>query len=387
MEKQNICIIGGNLTGLVTAITLSKLNCQVDLITGNTNQNLSSNRTIAVSENNFDFLNKLNINKSLRKEIWPCSIMKLYTESKNKKFSEIFEINSDKRQKKILYMIENSKIMKFMMSKIKQIKSISVKNHEEISEISTSGLLKSVKFKNNRFRYNLIIICTGNNSSLVKNLFNDQIIENSYKETSITTILHHSPLKNDTVRQIFLDNAILALLPISNTKTSIVWSVKENIIKKNDLLVKKKIKFYTKNYLQNSTFATNIEYKDLKFFIRNEYYQDRTLLFGDALHVVHPFVGQGFNMTLRDLACLEKILRKKINLGLDIGSSDILSEFSKETKPRNFAFSVSVDLLKNSFSIRNKYFKKIRNNILKILNRNNFIKDIFFNIADEGFKF
>ena len=387
MEKQNICIIGGNLTGLVTAITLSKLNCQVDLITGNTNQNLSSNRTIAVSENNFDFLNKLNINKSLRKEIWPCSIMKLYTESKNKKFSEIFEINSDNRQKKILYMIENSKMMKFMINKIKQIKAISVKNHEEISEISTSGLLKSVKFNNNRLKYNLIIICAGNNSSLVKNLFNDQIIENSYKETSITTILHHGPLKNDTVRQIFLDNAILALLPISNTKTSVVWSVKENIIKKNDLFVKKKIKFYTKNYLQNSTFATNIEYKDLKFFIRNEYYQDRTLLFGDALHVVHPFVGQGFNMTLRDLVCLEKILRKKINLGLDIGSSDILSEFSKETKPRNFAFSVSVDLLKNSFSIRNKYFKKIRNNILKTLNRNNFVKDIFFNIADKGFKF
>ena len=387
MEKQNICIIGGNLTGLVTAITLSKLNCQVDLITGNTNQNLSSNRTIAVSENNFDFLNKLNINKSLRKEIWPCSIMKLYTENKNKKFSEIFEINSDNRQKKILYMIENSKMMKFMMSKIKQIKSISVKNHEEISEIATSGLLKSVKFNNNRLRYNLIIICAGNNSSLVKNLFNGQIIENSYKETSITTILHHDPLKNDTVRQIFLDNAILALLPISNTKTSIVWSVKENIIKKNDLLIKKKIKFYTKNYLQNSTFATNIEYKDLKFFIRNEYYQDRTLLFGDALHVVHPFVGQGFNMTLRDLVCLEKILRKKINLGLDIGCSDILSEFSKETKPRNFAFSVSVDLLKSSFSIRNKYFKKIRNNILKTLNRNDFVKDIFFNIADKGFKF
>ena len=223
MEKQNICIIGGNLTGLVTAITLSKLNCQVDLITGNTNQNLSSNRTIAVSENNFDFLNKLNINKSFRKEIWPCSIMKLYTESKNKKFSEIFEINSDNRQKKILYMIENSKMIKFMMSKIKQIKSISVKNHEEVSEISTSGLLKSVKFNNNRLRYNLIIICAGNNSSLVKNLFNDQIIENSYREISITTILHHSPLKNDTARQIFLDNGILALLPISNTQTSIVW--------------------------------------------------------------------------------------------------------------------------------------------------------------------
>ena len=382
MEKQKICIIGGNLTGLVTAIALSKLNCQIDLITGNANLNHKSNRTIAISEDNFDFLNKLNIKKSLEKEMWPCSIMKLYTEIRNEKFSKIFELNNDNKQKKIFYMLENIKIMKFMISKIKQIKSISIKSHEKISEISTSGLLKSVKINNNKFKYNLIIICAGNNSSLVKNLFNDQIIENSYKETSISTILTHSSLKNNTARQIFLDNEILALLPISNTKTAIVWSIKETTKEKNNLLLRKKIKFYVKNYLKSVTFATNIEYKDLKFLIRNQYFQDRTLLFGDALHVLHPFVGQGFNMTLRDLASLKKILSKKINLGLDIGSSDILSEFSNEIKPRNFAFAVGIDLLKNSFS-----FKKLRDGILKILNKNNFAKDIFFNVADKGFKF
>ena len=151
---------------------------------------------------------------------------------------------------------------------------------------------------------------------------------------------------------------------------------------KNNFLLKKKIKSYAKNYLKDIKFTTNIEYKDLKFFIRNKYFQDRTLLFGDALHVIHPFAGQGFNMTLRDLASLEKILNKKINLGLDIGSLDILSEFSDEIKPRNFAFSIGVDFLKNLLS-----FKKLRNNALKILNRSNFAKDIFFNIADKGFKF
>ena len=83
MEKQKICIIGGNLTGLVTAIALSKLNCQIDLITGNANLNHKSNRTIAISQDNFDFLNKLNIKKSLKQEMWPCSIMKLYTKIRN----------------------------------------------------------------------------------------------------------------------------------------------------------------------------------------------------------------------------------------------------------------------------------------------------------------
>jgi len=382
MKKQKICIIGGGLTGLVTAISLSKLNCSIDLITGNAVQNLKSNRTIAVSENNFDFLNKLNISESLKREVWTCSIMKLYTEIKNEKFSKIFELNNENKQEKILYMLENSKIMKLMMSKIQQIKSISVKNHKKVSSISTSGLLKSVKFNNNISKYNLVIICTGYNSSLIKNIFNDQMIENSYKESAITTILSHSSHKNNTVRQIFLENEILALLPISNTKTSIVWFVKNDVRKKNDLFLKKKIKLYAKNYLKNIKFATNIEYKGLNLLIRNKYYLDRTLLFGDALHVIHPFVGQGFNMTLKDLACLEKILTQKINLGLDIGSLDVLSEFSSETKPRNFAFSVGVDLLKNSFS-----YKKLRNSILMILNKSNFAKDIFFEIANKGFRF
>ena len=382
MEKQKICIIGGSLTGLITAISLSKLNCAIDLITGNVIQNLKSNRTIAVSESNFDFLNKLDISKSLKREMWTCSKMKLYTEIKNEKFSEIFELNNENKKQKILYMLENSKIMKLMMNKIQQIKSISVKNHENVSSISTSGLLKSVKFNNNISKYNLVIICTGYNSSLIKNLFNDKIIDNSYKESAITTILRHNSLKNNTVRQIFLKNEILALLPISNTKTSIVWSVKNNVQKKDDLFLKKKIKHYVKNYLKNVKFETNIKYKDLNLLIRNKYYLDRTLLFGDALHVIHPFVGQGFNMTLRDLACLEKILTQKISLGLDIGSFDILSEFSNEIKPRNFAFTVGVDFLKNSFS-----YKKFRNNILMILNKSNLAKNIFYDIANKGLRF
>ena len=381
MEKQKICIIGGNLTGLVTAISLAKLNCEIDLLIDNANPTLKSNRTIAISESNFNFISKLNISQFLKKGMWPCSIMKLYT-AKNKKFSKIFELNNSNKQKKILYIFENSKMMKLMMNKIKQIKSISVKNYKKVPSISSSGLLKSIKYNNNHSKYNLVIICTGYNSSLVKKLFNEQMIVNSYEELAITTILNHSSFNNKTVRQIFLDNEILALLPISNTRTSIVWSVKKNMHKMSDLLLKKKIKLYAKNYLKKITFESNIECKNLNFLIRNKYYQDRTLLFGDALHVIHPFVGQGFNMILRDLACLKKILSKKINLGLDIGSVDILSEFSSEAKPRNFAFSVSVDLLKNYFA-----YKKLSNNILKILNKSNFAKDIFFDIANKGFKF
>ena len=89
MKKQKICIIGGSLTGLVTAISLSKLNCEIDLIIPNINQNQKSNKTIAISQNNYDFLNKLNLFKSIEEELWPCSEMKLYTSNESSKFSDI----------------------------------------------------------------------------------------------------------------------------------------------------------------------------------------------------------------------------------------------------------------------------------------------------------
>ena len=109
--------------------------------------------------------------------------------------------------------------------------------------------------------------------------------------------------------------------------------------------------------------------------------------FGDVLHQVHPLAGQGFNMTLRDLVHLKKILSNKVSLGLDIGNSDTLSEFSNVTQPRNFVYSIGIDFLKHSFSSENYIAKNFRNKIISDLNKNHFAKDIFYKLADEGFKF
>jgi len=386
MQKQKICIIGGGLTGLVTAIALSKLNYNIDLILGNLGHNLNSNGTIAISQNNFDFLNKLKILKSRQKVVWPCSKIKLYEQAKSSNFSDIFEFQCNNK-KKVFYMLENSIITKMMMKEIKKNRFIKVKNNLMISKIFNSSFLKSLKVDNKILKYDLIILCAGNNSDLVNNLFSKKLIKYSYKEVSYTTIIQHSFIKNDIARQVFLNDEILAFLPISNTKTSIVWTVKNHLYKKNNSILKQKIKFYSKNFLKKIKFNTKIECRNLNFLIRNEIYHDRVLLFGDALHLVHPFAGQGFNMTLRDLSCLENVLIKKKLLGLDIGSDEVLSEFADKIQPRNFVYATGIDLIKKTFSYKNRPFKSIRKNALKKLNENKFIKDVLFNIADRGFEF
>jgi 2-polyprenyl-6-methoxyphenol hydroxylase and related FAD-dependent oxidoreductases len=281
MKKQKICIIGGSLTGLITSIALSKLNCEIDIITGSTNAKLKSSRTTAISQNNLEFLNELDISNLLKKELWACTNMKLYTENHNKKTLELLDFNINKVNKKVLYMMENKKIKNILMNQIKKNKLISLIKNKNISQINDSGILKSVKLEKKFIKYNLIIICTGNNSALVKNFFKDQIIEDSYNEMSLTAVLKHDTLKNDTARQFFYNKEILALLPISNTRTSVVYFIKKNN-KQNNLFYKNKIKNHMlKNYFKKYLFLNQtFDMGKLNFLKKKNYFKDRNFIIG-----------------------------------------------------------------------------------------------------------
>ena len=81
------------------------------------------------------------------------------------------------------------------------------------------------------------------------------------------------------------------------------------------------------------------------------------------------------------------MLNSKINLGLDIGADDVLSEFENITKAKNFTYSLGIDFIRKSFKFKKKPLKIFRNKIMVELNKNNILKNIFYNIADKGLKF
>ena len=55
------------------------------------------------------------------------------------------------------------------------------------------------------------------------------------------------------------------------------------------------------------------------------------------LHRVHPLAGQGFNMTIRDLRTLTKLIEDKIELGMQL-DSQIFDEFEKKQKIKTLFF-------------------------------------------------
>jgi 2-octaprenyl-6-methoxyphenol hydroxylase len=113
------------------------------------------------------------------------------------------------------------------------------------------------------------------------------------------------------------------------------------------------------------------------------YYYKNILAFGDLLHKIHPLAGQGFNMTIRDLQILLKIIKNRLDFGLPIDSS-VNYEFQKQMRQKNLIFSNSIDLIYELFNIERKLKTDLLSKSIRTIGNYPFINKIFTKIADKG---
>ncbi len=358
---MRVCIIGSGLSALTLAKALVNLNIFVDIVSQNKKEKINKSRTIGISKSNFEYFNENIIN--IEKKIWKLQKIEIYSDN-----------------------LKNEKILNFENNK-DQLFSI-VKNYK-IHELINKSFYKNKYFKKIKLSKNLVlfnnydlIINTDYKSFFTKKFFNKKIIK-TYNSQAFTTIISHKKIKNDSAIQIFTKIGPLAFLPISNDKTSIVFSIhnpKKNKIENVNQLIKQ----YNMKY--KITKIDNIECFDLKLFNLRSYRHKNILAFGDLLHRVHPLAGQGFNMTIRDIKILIDIIKEKIDLGLNLDSS-INIQFEKKIRHKNYIFSNNIDLIHEFFNLERKLNSSFLSKSIKVLDKYPSLKKMFTEIADKGINF
>jgi 2-octaprenyl-6-methoxyphenol hydroxylase len=365
---MNICIIGDGLAGLSLAKNLTNKKINVHLYYKNKTKKLPSSRTIGISKNNLDFFKK-EIYDIPQKIFWVIKKIEIYSEKTEGE--KILKFENDK--KNLFYMVKNSKLHESLTRELLKDKFFKKKLMKKKSFYT--DLLK----KN---EYDLIINCDSNNF-LSKKYFTNKI-NKDYENCAYTTILKHKKITNNIAIQNFTKSGPIAFLPISNKETSVVYSLDTTKKNYNDhevlnLIIKNNPKYQIQNIAKLSRF--NLSSSNLR-----NYYHDNILAFGDLLHRIHPLAGQGFNMTIRDIRILSKIIQKKISLGMQLDVS-ILMDFEKETRNKNFLFSSSVDFIYEAFNFDKKIENKSFNKILKRIGKNKNLNNLFIKLADSGLNF
>ena len=354
---MRVCIFGSGLSALTLAKALVKEKINVDLIYSNINNKINKSRTIGISKSNFDYINT-NIVK-IDKISWKLKKIEIFTENlKNEKI-----LNFQNNEKQLFSIIKNFEFY--------DVINKSLINNKFFNKIKLKKKIKDFK------DYNLIIN-TDYSSILTKKYFNKKIIK-KYNSYAFTTIINHENVPNNIATQIFTKLGPIAFLPISKNETSIVYSIKGSLSKKQDLINlihKYNIKYKIKK-------IGNIDSFELKSFALRSYYNKNILAFGDLLHRIHPLAGQGFNMTIRDIQILIKIIKEKTDIGLLVDSA-VNKEFEKSTRHKNYIFLNGIDIIYEFFNFERRLNNSALSKYVKIIGKNSSLNKLLTKIADRG---
>jgi 2-octaprenyl-3-methyl-6-methoxy-1,4-benzoquinol hydroxylase/2-octaprenylphenol hydroxylase len=139
-----------------------------------------------------------------------------------------------------------------------------------------------------------------------------------------------------TAWQRFLPGGPLALLPLADGRSSIVWSLPEQeaqrVLALDDAAFCAELGVASDFRLGPVLATTARAAFPLKLQLADRYQAERLVLLGDAAHAVHPLAGQGVNLGLRDVAELRDTLVAARDAGRDIAAAHVLRRYARRRR-------------------------------------------------------
>ena len=152
----------------------------------------------------------------------------------------------------------------------------------------------------------------------------------------------------------FTEQGPLALLPMSDNRCSVVWSLSpveaERVLALSDAEFLQQLHACFGDRLGAFVRAGRRHSYPLTRTRVAEHVRPRLVLIGNAAHTLHPVAGQGFNLGLRDVAALAQVLVDAQGAGCDIGDPAILQRYAAWRRRDNTAVSAFTDGLVRVFS-------------------------------------
>jgi 2-octaprenyl-6-methoxyphenol hydroxylase len=386
-NSQKICIIGSGLTALTIAYLLSKFKLQIDIVEQDLKKKKIKPTKLALSKHSFDQLCFYGLNDIKKKSNIVKNIY-LHDSYSSISLKQDLHFSASNKKEALAYIIDGNTLFSDISKKIKSFKNINFIK-KEISSISDNKFYKEIIFKDlKKENYNLIIFASAHNLFLLSKFKLKKVVDKSYNEDAYVFNLYHNKIINNSARQFFLKDGPLAFLPVSRTETSVIWSIKNNSINKKYVSSKKHLsKFFNSHFKE--LFNEIISISEISKFNLNYIFNElkdskRTLLFGDIANKIHPIAGQGWNMTLRNIFSLIKVIKYSENLGLEIGNDIFIKKYLDETILNNLAFATLIDGIRKIFDVKIDSYAAIRKNTLSNIDKNSFIKKNFINVANKG---
>ena len=178
-----------------------------------------------------------------------------------------------------------------------------------------------------------LIVAADGADSPVREQFGIESVERDYAQTAIITNITPQLPHNNIAYERFTDTGPLALLPMSEQRCAVVWTVAssqaESIMALDDAAFLEQLQERFGYRLGRLERAGRRQAWPLRLVQAKASVRERLALVGNAVHTLHPIAGQGFNLGARDVAVLAEVLVDAIRNGEDPGSLDVLNRYGE----------------------------------------------------------
>jgi 2-octaprenyl-6-methoxyphenol hydroxylase len=185
-----------------------------------------------------------------------------------------------------------------------------------------------------------------------------------YGQTALVCAIKHEQPHDGIAHQLFLPAGPLAILPLTDNRSSIVWSETEsrakaiNALPDDAYLAVLRPRFG--DFLGEISLAGARYTYPLTLSVARAFVADRVALVGDAAHRMHPIAGQGLNAGLRDVAALAHVISHATRRGEDLANPAVLARYAQWRKFDTAALATSTDLFNRLFSNDNPLLRLSR---------------------------
>lgn len=185
-----------------------------------------------------------------------------------------------------------------------------------------------------------------------------------YGQTAVVCAVKHEKPHGGIAHQFFMPSGPLAILPLTNDRSSIVWS--ETGANATALMAMNDADFLDALRPAFGSFLGQINLTGARFSyplgltLANSFIADRVALVGDAAHGVHPIAGQGLNAGLRDVAALAEVLEQARARGEDIGGAQSLARYQQWRRFDTATLALATDTFNRLFSNDNPLLRAAR---------------------------
>ena len=326
-------------------------------------------RSIALSSSSIDIFESLGVLPELLKHASP--IRQVHVSDRGHMGSTL--LDADEQNKKSFgYVIENQWLGAVLLNRLNDFPTIELLTGASVSNVTPKqagvsvdvvGLKQDVKNQDSESKdatvdASLLVVADGAQSGLRDSLGITASITRYDQRAIVANVQTQLPHNGQAFERFVADGAVAFLplidLPNSKNRSTLVWTMPIAI---DDADGNDKAK------LDDAEFVAELQkafgYRlgkiqrigqrqsyPLALTLADEVVRNHIVLMGNSAHSLHPVAGQGFNLSLRDVAALVERIANAINQQQDIGSLALLQDYAEaQIKDQNLTIGFSHKLI------------------------------------------